>query len=438
MLQYGLSAIQPVDSHEEGLVGEGCAGDGRRSGVGGEGDRDVDDDVSSRNSPAKEPVEDCLIEDPPSLVGGDAPDRGGGVGGDGDGDRDQVRSGEGESFSIDVGFEDRRRSWASASTGDLIHFSGGEDSPPPRRRASDVDLSGSSTNVEAFGIRGAPSASEAASAATAAKEAVLSRIGDEGGVRSREAQRSEEEAHQELRVSQGPLGSSPSWEEQYRRRIEGAGLAESSGSGGGGGGGARLGGEEGYGDGPAYERDLEEAVALLENGGFGLDGGEEAGTWRDDSFSECPSSPVDDDKGGRRTADGDDSSKRRVELSGSGIAGAAVVEDGRRRESDGSRCFETAAPVAVRATSLDKSNWENVHVRRQSDYALESTGSAERMEYEGGKVSGGGDRSPIRCKHDLIFREGSPESGAGQKERSRGGGAAGKQEPSGCWLRHEC
>lgn len=416
-----MSAIQPVDSHEEGLVGERCAGDVGGSGLGG--DRDVDD-VSTRDSPAKRPVEDCPIEDPACLVGEDAPDRG-------DGDRDQVRSGEGESFSIDVGFDDRRRSWASASTGDLIHFSGGEDSPPPRRRASDLNLSGSSTNVEAFGIRRAPSASEAAAAGTVAKEAVLNRMGDEDGVCSREAQRSEEEAHKELRVSQGPLGSSPSWEEQYRRRIEGAGLAESSGGGGGcgGGGGARLGGEEGYGDGPAYERDLEEAVALLENGGFGLDGGEEAGTWRDDSFSECPSSPVDDDKGGRRTADGEDSSKRRVELGGSGIAGAPVVEDARCRESDGSRCFETAAPVTVRATSLDKSSWENVHVRRQSDYALESTESAERIEYEGGKVSGGGDR-------DLIFREGSPESGAGQKKRSRGG-AAGEEEPSGCWLMDE-
>lgn len=411
MLQYGVSAIQPVDSHEEGLVGERCASDVGGSGLGD--DRDVDDvNVSSRDSPAQEPIEDCRIEDTACLVGGDAPDRGGG----GDGDGDQVRSGEEESFSIDVGFDDRRRSWASASTGDLIHFSGGEDSPPPRRRASDLNLSGSSTNVEAFGIRGAASASEVAAAATVVKEAVLNRMGDDDGVCSREAQMSEEEAHKKLRVSQGPLGSSPSWEEQYRRRIEGAGLAESS-----GGGGGRLGGEEGYGNGPAYERDLEEAVALLENGGFGLDGGEEAGTWRDDSFSECPSSPVDDDKSGRRTTDGDDSSKRRGELGGSGIAGAAVVEDARRRESDGSRCFETAAPVAVRTTSLDKSSWESVHVRRQSDYALDSTGSAEHIEYEGGKVSGGGDR-------DLIFREGSAESGAGQKEISRGG-TAGKEPP---------
>ena len=215
----------------------------------------------------------------------------------------------------------------------------------------------------------------------------------------------------------GALRSEPPWQ-LFGRRI----------------GRRELGGEEGYGDGPAYERDLQEAVTLLENGGFGLDRGEEAGAWRDDSFSESPSSPVDEDRsGGRGANDGEGSNRGRAEADGISSGAGVLAADCRDLNGNDAHHFQTAAVVKTMSLGGGSGGWGSDRARRGVD-ARESAGPVDRGGYEGGKVAGGGacaasggpDCPPLRCNHGLVYRDEPAAGSAGPNGRTREGGALGK------------
>ena len=343
-----------------------------------------------------------------------------GDGGGSGGGADSRGIGAGESLkrggAVD---EDRRRSWAGGGSGIMSGFGSGGQLPPLRR----------SVGGEAVGEGGR---------------------GMDGRVDV---------------LGLGGVGVSD------LLRGEAAGGRRGVGGGGRGGGG---GGEEGYGDGPMYERDLDDAVALLEQGGFPMEG-EEAVAWRSDSFSSSPggaggsSSGVD---GGGTGGDGegisrDDMLKRRRSSVEPIAAGGDEHDSGRRGGGEGGGTGgagggggggggTNASRSGDRSTGVpDAGAWGDVrgqrHLggygdgrelgggnpaepgKRMGHGALEGAesgvdvdvggrsgvGGGGGIDGGGGGGGGGGGRRPARRKHSFAFSETS--AGSGGAGGARGG-----------------
>lgn len=279
----------------------------------------------------------------------------------------------------------RRRSWAGQSGDDL---GGGEDDLLGLRRASSGDQGGQ--------VRHEPDGPVA--------------VGSPADARPPRGE-----------ISEGGVPW-PRREDYRHHRQEGEDVA---GNGSGEGGDSAAEGE-GYGEGDLYERDLENAVAMLENGGFLLDG-DQAEAWRSESFS---SSTAGDGHGG-----GEAGEKQRKDGTGSEHGGeemrfatAAHGQDGYAGEQLGTmarddggeaRMMGGAADGNGRGRGSGSNAWGQLRTGSRRPFAAggDSGGGYDDDEPEAEPVRtgvvahrGDGTAPPLQRNHSFVFGETSTDS----------------------------
>lgn len=361
----------------------------------------------------------CPASPPPGLMGDDAAfsaecapshessDYGGGGGGAGAGAGKAEGGEEGSGVRAE---ESRRRSWAGQGTG-VDDFDARE--PAAVRRASSVEerRDGGRAQRDSTGT-------QTAAAAVMAVEAEAEP--------EPEAEVDVEADHRQA------VGGEHPWEE--RRTEEQDGVVA---------GGADSGGE-GYGDGDLYEKDLEDAVAMLDSGGFMLDG-ENAEAWRSESFSSSADGGGADDGAAGEGASGDEQGLDDMAAASAGsgdeasagngldIGSAAAATEEEAREEGAMPMPMMMAPVGESGGSA----WGNLRGNQpslsggggggyESDRrAGEAPTGRSRMQ---DADDGGGASRSSRRKHSFVFSETSAGSAGGATEAGGAeGGVPGKK-----------